>query len=187
LANGARIAEIYPDHVVLERDGKRVNLFVDDKKNGKGNELLAVGGQPQQVKPAVATYRDVLTDYIRPSPVYDGQGGSECWERRSSSQCDGDRIKGYQVYPGQRSGVFSQLGLQSGDVILALNDQPFFDPQQAQLAFKQLTDGQAVVATVERKGKVERVSLDGRLIAADQDRSRQAAVNPPVMPNELPR
>jgi hypothetical protein len=163
LANGARIAEIYNDHIVLERDGKRSKLYIDGKKNGKSaSDLLTVGGQPQQIKPAVATYRDVLTDYIRPSPVYEG-----------------DRIKGYQVYPGQRGGIFSQLGLQNGDVILALNDQPFFDPQQAQASFKQLTDGQALVATVERKGKVERISLDGQLVAADQERLRNP---PPSLP-----
>lgn len=162
LANGARIQEIHSDHVVLERDGKKVKLYVDgSKQNAKAlNDLLTVGGQPE-IKPAVATSREILTDYIRPSPVYDGE-----------------MLKGYQVYAGQRSGIFSQLGLQNGDVITALNDQPFTDPQQAISLFKELTTGAAMTATVDRKGSIERISLNGQLITEDQERIK----NPPPAP-----
>jgi PDZ domain-containing secreted protein len=85
------------------------------------------------------------------------------------------------VYAGQRSGVFSQLGLQNGDVLLAINDMPFNDPQQAISMFKQLTDGMSVVASVERQGNVERISLDGTLITADQERVK----NPPQPPMQF--
>ena len=186
LANGARLFEIYDDRVVLERDGKRANLYLANSGK-KSDSLLAMVGGEQPIKPFVPTHTEILTDYIRPSPVYDGQGRSECWERRSSSQCDGQLIHGYQVYAGQRSGVFSQLGLQNGDVILSLNDMNFTDPKQAMDMFHQLTEGVAMVATVERaasksltggKGKVERVGLDGSLIVADQERIK----NPPPVP-----
>jgi len=175
LVNGARIKEIHSDHVLLERDGKSVKLFVDGttkdaptltlprfRKGGDQmlNDMLTVGGQPE-VKLAVATSHEILTDYIRPSPVYEG-----------------DIIKGYQVYAGQKSGVFAQLGLQQGDVITALDNMPFTDPQQAMVMFKQLTEGTALVATVDRKGKRERISLNGALITADQERIK----NPPTVP-----
>jgi general secretion pathway protein C len=152
LANGAHIKEIHADRVVLERDGNSVTLYVDGNKlNSKElNDLLIVGGKPAP-KFVAANMREILTDYIRPSPVYDG-----------------DVIKGFEVYAGQRSGVFSQLGLQNGDVLLAINDMPFNDPQQAISMFKQLTDGMSVVASVERQGNVERISLDGALISEDQ-------------------
>jgi hypothetical protein len=42
--------------------------------------------------------------------------------------------------------------------------------------FRQLTDGIAVTATIERKNKSERITLDGALIFADLDRSRNAQV-----------
>jgi general secretion pathway protein C len=169
LANGARIEEIYADHVVLERNGKRAKLYVESKQQSKApSELLTVGGQAKPA-PAAAMHREVLTDYIRPSPVYED-----------------DRIKGYQVYAGKQSGIFNQLGLQNGDVILTLNDLPFVDPKQANELFQQLASGIAMVATVERQGKVQRLSLDGGLIAADQERAKQPLPPLPAMPGAPP-
>jgi type II secretion system protein C len=109
---------------------------------------------------AMAASREVLVHYVRPNPLYDG-----------------DLIKGYEVYSGPRSGIFSQLGLRNGDVIIALDDVPLSDPQQAIGMFEQLTDGTALVATLDRKGKRERVTLDGALIVADQQRVNEAPIH----------
>jgi type II secretion system protein C len=162
LANNARIAEIYTDHVVLERDGQRVNLYLQG--TGKHTDatlhasLLTVGGTPPPPL-AQVTSHEILTDYLRPSPVYDGQ-----------------QLKGYQVYPGQQSTVFAQMGLQSGDVITAINGAPLNEPQSAIELLKQLTQGYAFTATVERQGKTQSIALDGALITRDQQRM-QSSVN----------
>jgi len=100
LANGARLLEIFDDHIVLERDGKQTKLYLQSSGKKTTSDLLKVGGETQQVKAPVATHTEILTDYIRPSPVYDGQ-----------------TIHGYQVYAGQKSGVVAQMRLQNGDVI----------------------------------------------------------------------
>lgn len=162
LANGATLAEIHPDYVVLKRGERTAKLSIfklTDNVAGKvADDLLTIGGaQKSQASPAV--HHEVLTDYLRPSPVYDGE-----------------TLRGYEVYPGQRSGIFAQLGLQPGDVITALNDIPFVDPAQAMQMFHQLTDGGAVTASIERKNKSERITLDGALIAADRERSNSAQV-----------
>lgn len=168
LANGARLTEIHTDYVVLQRAGASMRLYRDGvattPKDGQESDLLLVGGPAPEPAPIVTTH-EVVTDYLRPSPVYDGQ-----------------LIKGFVVYPGARTGVFSQLGLQAGDVITALNDTPFSDPTQAYELFRQLTSGVAMSATVERKGKVERLTLDGSHILADQERAK----NPPVTTSAMP-
>lgn len=156
LANGAMLAEIHSDYVVLKRGERTAKLTIfklaDNVASKVTDDLLTIGG-PQKSQLPAATQREVLTDYLRPSPVYDGE-----------------TLRGYEVYPGQRSGIFAQLGLQAGDVITALNDVPFFDPAQAMQMFRQLTDGIAVVASIERKNKSERITLDGALIATDRER-----------------
>jgi hypothetical protein len=164
LANGATLAEIHGDFVVLKRGERSAKLslytLADNAASRAADDLLSVGGQ-QKPEVLVAATREVLTDYLRPSPLYDGEA-----------------LRGYQVYPGQKSGLFAQLGLQPGDVITAINDAPFVDPAQAMEMFRQLTDGMAVTATIERKHRSERIALDGALITADQDRSRNAHVAP---------
>lgn len=161
LLNGAVLAEIHRDHVVLTRGERsaRLPLYKLSKPAAKidaANDLLAVGGPQKQVSlPAVS--REVVTDYLRPSPVYDGE-----------------TLTGYQVYPGQKVGVFAQLGLQPGDVITSINDAPLSEPTQAVEQLRQIASGVAVVATVLRRGAIERITLDGAVIVADQDRTRSA-------------
>jgi hypothetical protein len=151
LANGAQLVEIRNDYVVLERDHKSVRLYMKSlgRSNTSLNDLLTVGGA-EPPKPQTPTMREVLTDYVRPSPIYDG-----------------NVLRGFQVYPGPKSGIFSRLGLQAGDVITAINDAPLVDPATTLQSLNQVVGGTALVVTVERKQRRERVVLDGSLIAAD--------------------
>jgi len=169
LANGARITEIYPQYVVLEKNGRTVELYLQAAKS-KGNakalsEMLTVGGSPPSA-PVVATHHEVLTDYIRPNPVYNGEV-----------------LKGYEVYAGPRPSVFSQMGLQAGDLITSINSVPLIDAASAMEQFKQLSEGNAVTATVNRKGKEMTLSLDGALITAEIERSKAP---PQPMSNGIP-
>ncbi len=164
LANNARIAEIYTDHVVLEREGQRVKLYLQG--TGKPSDakqltsLLTVGGTAAP-PPAKVTSHEILTDYIRPNPMYDGQV-----------------LRGYQVYAGQKSGVFSQMGLQAGDVITAINGVPLNEPHSAIEQLMQLTQGFAVTAVIDRKGQRQSIALDGALITTDQQQAKNTENNP---------
>jgi general secretion pathway protein C len=176
LANGARIQEIYRDHLLLERDGKFTTMYVDGAKpdgskqsHPTPSEMLTVGGQqPERI--SVVTTNEPLTAYIRPSPVYDGT-----------------MLEGYEVYPGPKSTVFSRMGLQNGDIVIALDDVPVSDPQQAMSLFAQLTEGAVVIAMIDRKGKRERIHLNGALIVEDRERATslpsypQTAGAPPIV------
>jgi hypothetical protein len=172
LANGARLTEIHREYVVLTRGNESATLPLFRRNRParhSKHELLAVGGE--QATPAPAPLqREVFTDYMRPSPVYDGE-----------------MLRGYQVYAGIKAGVFSQLGLQAGDVITALNDVPLSEPHQAMELFAELARGTTFTATIQRKGKVARVALDGALIAADQQAAQSTAAQtaPPIGPPSI--
>ena len=168
LANGATLDEIHNDFVILKRGERTAKLSIfklaDNAALKADNDLLRVGGSLEtRPLPAATTYREVLTEYMRPSPIYDGQ-----------------TLRGYQVYPGQKASIFLQMGLQAGDVITAINDVRFVDPAQSMELFRQLADGVAVTATIERKDKSERITLDGALIVGDQERSRNAQLEQPL-------
>ena len=118
---------------------------------------------PADARPTVASTPKqdnvaVTVNYLRPSPVYDGE-----------------MLRGYEVYPGVRTVVFAQLGLQPGDIITSINDAPLNEPSQSIELFMQLMHGTAVVATVERKSTSRRITLDGALISADQERIKEAS------------
>ena len=170
LENGARLAEIHSDYVLLKKGTKLARLYLENAHpNGRLGDvtMLTVGGIKESPPPAKVTSREILTDYIRPSPVYDG-----------------DTLVGFQVYPGARSGPFSQMGLQAGDLITDIDGTPLSDSAVAWDIFHQLAEGSAMSATVKRKGTAQSVSLDGSLImSAEEARSQQATQATLVPPN----
>jgi type II secretion system protein C len=161
LENGARLAEIHSDYVLLRRGSKSARMYLENATTaGKLGDvtMLTVGGIKEAPPPAKVTSREILTDYIRPSPVYDG-----------------DTLVGFQVYPGAKAGPFTQMGLQPGDLITEIDGAPLNDPAIAWDIFHQLAEGSAISATVKRKETAQSISLDGSLIvSAEEARSQQA-------------
>src|SRR5262249_19550574 len=113
LANGARLVEIHADYVVLERDGKSARLELKRATGVSGTEqiggLLTVGGIPDPT-PAVVTTEGTLEHYLRASPVFAG-----------------DRVRGYTLYAGREQGPFFKMGLEPGDVVVAIDGIPVND------------------------------------------------------------
>jgi type II secretion system protein C len=166
LESGARVDEIYGDHVVLVQGGVRVLLYVESSgiapQNSRTAQALELVGGPQPKAEAPHYSVETLTDYVRTVPVY--RNGI---------------VTGFQVYPGARAGAFRKWGLQAGDVITDLDGQPLTDPDQAMQLLHSLTDGEALTATVQRGTRVPfQVALDG----ADLEpvRTANAAAPPPL-------
>jgi type II secretion system protein C len=166
LENGARIDEIYRDHVMLAKGTQHTALYIDHEvQSGQAgrndNTLLLVGGSsPETPHPHYSA--EPVTDFVRAVPVYHGEV-----------------IAGFQVYPGNRSAPFNKWGLKAGDVITDLDGQPLTDPDQVTQLLHGLLDGEALQATVKRDGGAPfSTSLDG----ADVERVRTASTAAPPLP-----
>ena len=98
LANGARLAEIHSDHVVIERSGQRISLYVG--KSATPSELSMVGGAASL--PAATRFAGIgwSTSFV-------------------TCRTTGTRLSPACRFPGRPAGVFAQLGLKAGDVIAA--------------------------------------------------------------------
>jgi len=147
LGNGARIAEIYSNFVILERDGRSERLYLQNSLAAKvsaATPLSTISAGNTAVAPGPDQSRETLTDYIRPSPRFD----------------DGNLI-GYQVYPGARAMPFFQIGLQSGDVIVQIDGVSLTDPASAAAALSELVNGATLSVLVRRKDGVQSLTLDG--------------------------
>jgi type II secretion system protein C len=157
LVNGARLVEIYSDHVLLKKGDRsaRLDLYSRNKPTVvSANELLNVGGDSTPVESIKPASHDSLTDYLRPSAVYVGE-----------------TLHGYRVFPGKKGGVFSQLGLRAGDVITAIDGSPLIGRVETIQTLRQLTEGAAFTVTVERDATNIQMTLDGAVILADREQS----------------
>lgn len=112
LPGNGRITHIFTDRIILENNGRQESLRL----------TLPIGNQPKSVKshkePAlqgrratISGFRDqfikdpsILGDILSAEPVTLKNGRS-----------------GWQVAPGKSSTIFDQLGLKSGDLVMAIN------------------------------------------------------------------
>ncbi|MFM5131143.1 GspC family type II secretion system variant ExeC [Aeromonas veronii] len=131
----ARIRQVYPDRVIIERDGRDETLMLDGEEYGKPlpqtnaapigslrNELMADPGK--------------ITDYLNISPV----------------QVDG-RMTGYRLNPGSNPEFFNQSGLQANDLAISINGLDLRDNMQAMQAMQQMAGATEMTVTVERQGE----------------------------------
>ncbi|AMQ43962.1 general secretion pathway protein GspC [Aeromonas veronii] len=131
----ARIRQVYPDRVIIERDGRDETLMLDGEEYGKQlpqtnaaslgslhSELMADPGK--------------ITDYLNISPV----------------QVDG-RMTGYRLNPGSNPEFFNQSGLQANDLAISINGLDLRDNMQAMQAMQQMAGATEMTVTVERQGE----------------------------------
>ena len=157
LANGARLEEIHSDFVVLQRDAQRSRLYVEGhapQANGAPMpaSLLTVGGT-KPIPAAAADSRDTLTEFVRVSPVFEG-----------------DHFHALVLYPSSQSDVFARLGLKPGDRVTAIDGVALTSSKEAIGELRRLTEGGSLNVTIERGGKSQTLSLDGSLVKSGATR-----------------
>jgi len=151
LANGARLAEIYADSVVLEHKGERLRLYLDGtgpaaRETTVLSPIATVGGTAP-IPSARADSYEALTEVVRIAPVFAG-----------------GRVRALELYPGTHSDLFGHLGFEPGDQIVAIDGTEIKDVWEALAGLRQLTAGVALILTIEREGKRQSLAVDGSLL-----------------------
>lgn len=168
LENGAALREIYPDHVLLERDGLVTKLYVEAMAEGshsgprmKTNDVstLAVEGRAHSIPAPAAP--PTYTEIIRAAPQFENQA-----------------IIGFNIYPGSKRGEFSRLGLQPGDLLMSVDGAPLTSTEALNSSLQAVGSGRAVTATVSRNGREVTLSLDG---AIEPESEASFASTPPTL------
>ncbi|MGH8136079.1 MAG: type II secretion system protein N, partial [Steroidobacteraceae bacterium] len=99
------LLEVYPDRVILDRNGVRESLLMPRLSGKAGPSPVAY--RPGAVPPAsladsvrelMIQDRSAINELLRPQPVFAGA-----------------QLRGYRVYPGRNRGQFAKTGLQPGD------------------------------------------------------------------------
>ncbi len=161
IRSGTRLHAVYPDRVILDRGGALETLALP-KRN-----LVAMAARPapppRQANPVIENLRRVaetnptaFAEIVRPQPVF--ANGVQ---------------RGYRVYPGRNRQQFAKLGLQPGDLVLAINGTPLDDPQRGMEIFNTISTSDRVQLTVERNGQSQDLTLNTSQISVpDADGSQ---------------
>jgi len=138
LPAGARVHSVYPDRVILDRDGALESLRLPAQST-------AAFGIPQaaSASPANEAALSAITNVIR-------------WQTVIRAGKPG----GVRVYPGNDAAQFTAIGLRPGDLVLAINDTPLTDQANSEQFMRTLSGSPQSKLTVERNGKEENVMLN---------------------------
>ncbi|WP_421289687.1 GspC family type II secretion system variant ExeC [Aeromonas veronii] len=131
----ARIRQVYPDRVIIERDGRDETLMLDGEEYGKPlpqTNAIPLGS----LRSELMADPGKITDYLNISPV----------------QVDG-RMTGYRLNPGSNPEFFNQSGLQTNDLAISINGLDLRDNMQAMQAMQQMAGATEMTVTVERQGE----------------------------------
>jgi general secretion pathway protein C len=144
LPNGARLAEVHGEYVVLERGSMREKLYVGATVSASANpaRILTIGGE-SPVRPTRPPPLPKFATVIRSQPVYTNE-----------------TLKGLRVDPGLQSGRFTALGLQAGDIVTAIDGARVESVEQIDDLIGALGSGAPVAVTIERDGHLEHLNLE---------------------------
>ena len=153
LPGGARLERILLDQVVLSRNARLETLSMPRDTmvktlsvpttrqpavtplSANNARTVAAGAIARDLRTAVATRPEALQDLAFASPYMEN-----------------GRFVGFRLRPGRKRKLLGQLGLQSGDVITAINGTTLQSPAQGFTLLQDMLQGDQVTARVLRNG-----------------------------------
>lgn len=158
LANGAVLAEVYADHVLLKRGEQTTELYVDGmarpargSRSANSNEALLSVEKPDSKPAAMPFGPETYANILRAAPRFVDNS-----------------IAGFEVYPGTDVGALSRLNLQSGDVLLEIDGRVLKSVDELYGNLKSIRAGASLTATVQRGSEQLVLTMDGAMLKAAQ-------------------
>lgn len=156
LPGGAKLSEIYPDRIILERGGRFETLRLPKEPGSAG---ISSGGSPVARPGAVATDAGRAAAFNRyRSEIQQNPASFLQYVRATPARQDGKFI-GFTLQPGSESGALEELGLQPGDIITVINGVNIDSPAMGMKAMQALGEGDSVNVTLVRSGQPVSLSL----------------------------
>jgi general secretion pathway protein C len=124
LPGGAILKEVHAQYIVLSRGGRFETLRLPENVLMSSSSPVAspADAQPIAVAPEAGQllqqYRDQFMQ--NPQSLANLLQGEPYWEN--------GRLVGYRLRPGRDAGVLAKFGIQSGDVVTAINGVSLVDP-----------------------------------------------------------
>ncbi|MGH8177279.1 MAG: type II secretion system protein GspC [Steroidobacter sp.] len=164
--SGTKLHSVYLDRVILDRSGQLETLALPKQSTGG----VAINRPPapaannrftDNLRRIAETNPTAFAEIVRPQPVF--ANGVQ---------------RGYRVYPGRNRQQFAKLGLQPGDLVLAINGTPLDDPQRGMEIFNTMGTSDRVNVTIERSGQSQELTLNTAQITLPEADTRTPEVRP---------
>jgi len=150
---GVTLTAIFPDRVVLSRNGKLETLRLDKDQPNSNDEPIAVAETADpgaseslaQIRSQMLANPSKAQDFIRVQPAPGAGGNGQM---------------GYRIFPGRDHSVFTAAGLRPGDVVTSVNGVQLDDPAKSLQLLSDLSQANQVTLTVQRGGESQTVNVN---------------------------
>jgi len=134
---------VHADHVILDRGGTLERLELPRQLTPGSNLDSAAASPPVGAVPPALNAETGLANVIR-------------WQ----AVIRGGQSPGIRVYPGADARAFTRLGLEAGDLIIAINDAPLSDQANGDAFLRSLSGVPQASLTIERAGRTQNILVD---------------------------
>ena len=141
--SGATVKEIYPDHIIIERSGRRETLRLP--KEFSSNTLIKTNAASNK-KASPGAVLGKIRKKIRKSPTSFGQYAIPV------PYTENGKLRGYRLQPQKDRTLFDQVGLNPSDVIVGVNGVKLDNPANGLIALRALQSAKKINLTILRNG-----------------------------------
>ncbi|EJL6842018.1 type II secretion system protein GspC [Vibrio cholerae] len=148
----AKLKAVMPDRVIISNSGRDETLMLEGLDyTAPATASVSNPPRPRPNQPnAVPQFEDKV-DAIREAIARNPQEIFQ-YVRLSQVKRD-DKVLGYRVSPGKDPALFESIGLQDGDMAVALNGLDLTDPNVMNTLFQSMNEMTEMSLTVERDGQ----------------------------------
>lgn len=151
VADGVELYQVEVDRVLLKRGERFERLSLPrESVAGGGAERSENSGTAADAGAELLRYREALKS--DPRKLYGLARAIPVLERGS--------LVGYRLLPGREAGLLQRFGLQSGDVVTAVNGISLNNPMAVGKVLSELADAEHLQVTVQRQGRPVTLDFD---------------------------
>ncbi|WP_084188408.1 type II secretion system protein GspC [Salinisphaera hydrothermalis] len=173
IVSGVKLHAIYTDRVILDRSGHYETLTLESIK--KIRSMTGISRSPAAAAPA-DTSSDATQDNhpaasqtvsgdvadrigtIRKKILADPSTASHYIRLRPARQ--NGNLVGYRIYPGADKSLFKKAGLQSGELVTAINGKPLDNPAASLQLLGSLAHASTATVTLQKDGQTRTVRIN---------------------------
>ncbi|MGB7755634.1 MAG: type II secretion system protein GspC [Salinisphaera sp.] len=168
IVSGVKLHAIYADRVILDRSGHYETLTLESIKKVrsmtgiKRSQASVISASPRS-EPSSRTVSGDVADRIgsiRKKILSDPSTASHYIRLRPARQ--NGNLVGYRIYPGADKSLFKKAGLQSGELVTAINGQPLDNPADSLKLLGGLAHASTATVTLQHNGQTRTVRINLR-------------------------
>lgn len=159
VTKGATLQAIFPDRVILSRNGQLETLRLD---KASASPLAASYVHPSSEAAGegetLSADTSEMLSQIRQQVLQDPSKASQFIRIQPANS--GGQMRGYRIYPGRDRSIFSSAGLRPGDLVTSINGIQLDDPTKGLQMLGDLSQASSLSLTIERGGQQQTVNVN---------------------------